>query len=300
MKKLVFLLSLMCAIQPASAMMIGSKSLKVTDLDLQLIEKIRLGGSVEEISALISNGADVNSKNKLSYRGTVMTPLMMAAEGNCYEVCELLIEKGADVNAQDEKLGNTALLLATLSGRFKIAKLLIEKGADVNAKNKAGLTPLIGNVVEGSSESRCEIGEFLMKNGADVSAKEQQGFTTLELAADNDYDEVCRTILSHAVILPALDNDLEITEYRLSTEALPVLIQKLLQSLIASNTIKQLKSMMDSAQRVAKKDELKKLLNPELLEQEFGERIRANIWNVIHDKKLHLYIQGSAVVQEME
>lgn len=52
---------------------------------------------------------------------------------------ELLIKKGAALNARDEKNGYTPLHYAKL---FNLAKLLVEAGADVNALNKSSLPPI--------------------------------------------------------------------------------------------------------------------------------------------------------------
>ncbi|KAF2679335.1 hypothetical protein K458DRAFT_347022, partial [Lentithecium fluviatile CBS 122367] len=52
--------------------------------------------------------------------------------GHCRTVT-LLVEKGADVNAQGGQYGN-ALQAASAKGHEPIAKLLVEKGADVNAQ----------------------------------------------------------------------------------------------------------------------------------------------------------------------
>lgn len=48
------------------------------------------------------------------------------------EIVRLLIEKGADVNAQGGFYGN-ALQAASVRGDELMIRLLIEKGADVNA-----------------------------------------------------------------------------------------------------------------------------------------------------------------------
>jgi ankyrin repeat protein len=48
-------------------------------------------------------------------------------------IVKLLVEKGADVNAQGGYFGN-ALQAASLGGHKAIVKLLVEKGADVNAQ----------------------------------------------------------------------------------------------------------------------------------------------------------------------
>jgi uncharacterized protein len=72
---------------------------------------------------------------KVTYRGGV-------------EMTELLIKKGANVNARASK-GSTALMFASwgVADHYqdeyvKVVRLLIKNGAKVNVKNKMGDTPL--------------------------------------------------------------------------------------------------------------------------------------------------------------
>lgn len=57
---------------------------------------------------IIEYGADVNE----TFNG--MTPLMIASRYNNVEMIKILLEKGADISAKDER-GNTALKYAELS-----------------------------------------------------------------------------------------------------------------------------------------------------------------------------------------
>jgi ankyrin repeat protein len=46
----------------------------------------------------------------------------------------VLLEKGADVNAQGGPYGNNALQAASAAGHKQVVQVLLEKGADVNAQ----------------------------------------------------------------------------------------------------------------------------------------------------------------------
>ncbi|NRB28689.1 MAG: ankyrin repeat domain-containing protein, partial [Roseibacillus sp.] len=77
------------------------------------------------------------------------------------EIVELLIAKGADVNAKFEDDGSTPLHLAAWKGHFETAELLIAKGADVNAKDKDGETPLNWAI----KNKHTETADLLRKHG---------------------------------------------------------------------------------------------------------------------------------------
>lgn len=69
------------------------------------------------------------------------TILMYAVWVGNTEAVHYLIDKGADVNAQDSG-GATALHLAAWKGRSDIALYLLEKGSSGSAMSKEGMTPL--------------------------------------------------------------------------------------------------------------------------------------------------------------
>ena len=69
--------------------------------------------------------------------------LVASAKGNARMV-NLLLEKGIDVNITDEyDYNNTALSTAVINAKYDVVELLIEKGADINKENNKGDTPLI-------------------------------------------------------------------------------------------------------------------------------------------------------------
>ena len=89
------------------------------------------------------------------------------------------LAKGADVNIWDSEFGVTALSWAALLGHTEIAELLIGKGADVNARNQDGGTALHGAAFFGHTE----IAELLIQNDAAVNARDDKGQTPLDVSA---------------------------------------------------------------------------------------------------------------------
>jgi ankyrin repeat protein len=86
--------------------------------------------------------------------------LSYAIGNNHKEIVELLISKGADVNAKGDD-GSIPLGTATLTGRKEIAELLIAEGADVNAKDDDGETPLDRAI----KMKQTEMADLLRKHG---------------------------------------------------------------------------------------------------------------------------------------
>lgn len=70
--------------------------------------------------------------------------LMAASREGRVDAVELLLTKGADINATDHA-GNTALMVASMFGHTEVAQLLLASGADVHAKcakDQGGMTAL--------------------------------------------------------------------------------------------------------------------------------------------------------------
>jgi cytohesin len=113
---------------------------------------------------LIDHGTNVNTKfGSDSQSGTV---LQLAPYVSSIKMVELLIAKGADVNAGPW----TALHGAVEERRRDIVELLIRKGADVNAKSHENKTALWYAKEIGLTE----IVELLRKHGAKAVQKQQK------------------------------------------------------------------------------------------------------------------------------
>ena len=105
--------------------------------------------------------------------------LCEAALKNQREIADLLLRKGADVNARDSS-GATPLHAAALKGNLAIAELLLSRGAKVDARDGDGLTPLHIAAVSGHAE----VAALLLDRGADREARDTgAGATPLFQAA---------------------------------------------------------------------------------------------------------------------
>ena len=129
-------------------------------------------GDLEAVREALEEGADASSRvgeitryegsNKYSFEEGDNTPLHWAIdEENKYQIVELLIEKGADVNAVQSDSELTPLYEAVIFEHYDIAELLVNNGADVNAANKDGETPLD----LASFQNNDEISELLRNHG---------------------------------------------------------------------------------------------------------------------------------------
>jgi hypothetical protein len=75
------------------------------------------------------------------------TPLLWAAATGQAELIDLLIRRGANVNAVDRD-GATALHAAAFLGHEKAVEVLLQNGAIINASNHRGETPLDGALID--------------------------------------------------------------------------------------------------------------------------------------------------------
>ncbi len=120
-------------------------------------------------------------KNKFYFETEVdkdaETALHFAASSNKLQVVDLLLRKGANIDAKDN-LGKTALHIAVSEGRLETVKILLKKGANIKALENDGKTALHIAACDG----KLEIIDFLLQKGADIEAQDNLGQTALHNA----------------------------------------------------------------------------------------------------------------------
>jgi ankyrin repeat protein len=121
------------------------------------------------------------------------TPLYYAARLGLGKITELLLDQGADVNAQGGACGN-ALTAASSEGHTAVAKLLINAGANVNSISEEWGSPLWS----ASHHGHEAIVELLIDSGADVNAPMPKDFVynnALQAAIGNAGEAVVKLLL---------------------------------------------------------------------------------------------------------
>jgi ankyrin repeat protein len=95
-------------------------------------------GDEAQVKELLAMGANVNFEG--NWPDIYRRPLHHAAESGHVEICRLLIENGADVDARTGTM-RTPLFYAALNSRAAACAFLVSKGANPEAKDENGLTP---------------------------------------------------------------------------------------------------------------------------------------------------------------
>lgn len=123
------------------------------------------------------------------------TPFHWAAFCGNVGAAEVLLQKGADINAVCDD-GNTALHLALHdndAAHGELVGMLLRRanGPDVNARNNRGDTPLRWPVFSGFHNSV----ERMLRGGADIFALDDHGRTVLDCAQERLDVEMIKTLV---------------------------------------------------------------------------------------------------------
>jgi ankyrin repeat protein len=94
--------------------------------------------------------------------------------------------------------GWTPLHLAAFFGHRDLAELLLERGADVNARSRSTRFARENTPLHAAAANRqVAVAELLVARGADVNARDGSGFTPLALAANSKSDLVMLLLMEH-------------------------------------------------------------------------------------------------------
>ncbi len=202
------------------------------DIDRGLLNAVE-SGDLKEAMRLLDDGADVNAHAEEN--GT--TPLMIASGAGRLDLINLLLKRGADVNAKNQG-GYTALDVAeeeyhrdvssalkaaggtgqpdnrsradhemelqqaALDGNMRKVSTLLADGVDVNAADEEGWTPLRNAVFQ----ENVTVVKLLLAKGADPNTRDRRdGSTSLQWAAQIGHAEMVASLLKSGADVNARD-----------------------------------------------------------------------------------------------
>lgn len=181
---------------------------KINAVDM---EAAAAGGHLAIVAELIKHGADVNSRSANVRR---ITPLHIAAIWGNKEVVELLLEKGANVNAVG-KANQTALMQVIERGNMEeslaIIELLLQYETNINITDVNDNNALMTAAKRGF----LPVMQILLDAGANVHAKNKHGQNAATLAAMAYNVKAVKLLRRYGASMDGIDSILASSSYAL-------------------------------------------------------------------------------------
>ncbi|KAJ6549563.1 ankyrin repeat-containing domain protein [Mycena vulgaris] len=144
-------------------------------------------GFLHIMRLLLERGADINAQG-----GRHKNALQAASVGGHLDLARLLLDCGANINAQGGEHGN-ALQAASVGGHLDLAWLLLERGADVNMQGGEH-----GNTLHAVSVfGHLDLARLLLERGADINAQGGWHGNALQTASFHGHLDLARLLLEH-------------------------------------------------------------------------------------------------------
>ena len=118
------------------------------------------------------------------------TPMHVASRCGHLDIAQLLLDHGADANAQDN-YNFTPLHPASRNGHVDVVRVLLDRGVDANARDNYNHTPLHW----ASNDGHADVARILLDHGADAKAQDNSETSVLHLASGCGYADVVRVLL---------------------------------------------------------------------------------------------------------
>jgi hypothetical protein len=136
-------------------------------------------GTLQELETAINNGADIQAETFEGY-----TPLIVTINSSNLDKVRLMLKNGANPNDRSHS-GVSALMNACDSKNpVEMVSLLLDNGADINAQDPSGKETVLMYAVEYAPSQ--ELISLLLDRGADPNLTNSDNKTALDIAAGNE------------------------------------------------------------------------------------------------------------------
>ena len=193
-----------------------------------IISSAKIGDQMELKHLIKTCNEDIVAIINKPYYGD--TAVILASDRDHNKIAKILIEAGANVNAQNDT-GYTALLTATRRDNPELVKILIEAGANVNTQDNGGETALIMAAYKCSGE----MVKILLEAGANIKIQDKTGNTAMMTATSRGCDNVAKMLRkSFEVVQNEIKRDIDNFPEKGRTAAAKVLYPGHLSRLVNS------------------------------------------------------------------
>eukprot|EP00210_Caulerpa_lentillifera_P006928 g6624.t1 len=161
--------------------------------------------NLKAVKLLVEYGADIAATNSGG-----LTCLLLAAKNKQKELLSYFLEQGScpvNLVAQD---GSSALHCVVLWDDRHIISLLIDKGADINAQNQDGETPLF----LATKHNRWKALKALLRADADRNLRSMDGENPVSLAVKLNHMKCLEALLQYGACLNVCTQDAETVLHR--------------------------------------------------------------------------------------
>ncbi|ROT61622.1 putative serine/threonine-protein phosphatase 6 regulatory ankyrin repeat subunit B isoform X3 [Penaeus vannamei] len=145
-------------------------------------------GKLEVCDTLLQLGADTNATTDGGQKA-----IHLAAMNNYSEVVKLFLKTSPDLVTTADKDGNTCAHIAALKGSVDVLRELMRhnRGVVINGRNRVGDSTPLHLAAEGG---HAKLVKFLIENGASPKAENGAGFTAVHIAARYGHIQVLDTL----------------------------------------------------------------------------------------------------------
>ena len=154
------------------------------------MEAVR-NNDIEMCNILLSLGSNINTTNGSGY-----TPLMEAYQNGSKQMVQYLLDKGCDTNVQARNNEQrTALIMAVAKNDLEMCDMLLDHGANLEIGDRDGKTPILVCACADDSDYKKETFEYLISKGCSINHCDNIDCTLLGTLILKKRDEEARQVL---------------------------------------------------------------------------------------------------------